>query len=140
MTRKIKFKVEDKETNYHLGYEILEDDEWWFYPRGSTKIRGVYRLAARRRQYTGLKDKNEKEIYEWDIIESKFENIYRKIKYIGYVIYTKWLFTTNPISWYGYNKRTKRSIPEIITMNPLAGDTRNCKIIGTIYENPEKVK
>lgn len=67
-------------------------------------------------QYTGLKDKNCKEIYEGDIV--KYQSIYDEqgVFRIGEVIFDLGMFTVKGvIKWLG----------------------TDCEIIGDIYENPE---
>lgn len=79
---------------------------------------------------TALKDKNNKLIYEGDVvlvkikIQDRFYNEFYSVTYKGKIIFEKCEFvidvvdtTKHPISLY-YN-------------------AKNCKIIGNIYENPE---
>jgi hypothetical protein len=62
-------------------------------------------------QYTGLKDWNDKEIYEGDIVE------YRNRNYDIYIIYGKF-----------------------IGCNEISPENEEYKIIGNIYENPELMR
>lgn len=75
-------------------------------------------------QYTGLKDKNGKEIYESDIIkffeETVEEGIYFSIKVIEYLL-----------EEVGSNM--------IFTGFCLDAYSHECEIIGNIYENPELI-
>lgn len=70
-------------------------------------------------QYTGLHDKNGKEIYEGDILKSIQWNDIYLVKYIGTAFYL-WRKGNN-----GFNK--------ITTWN----NAEKSEIIGNIYDNPE---
>lgn len=70
-------------------------------------------------QYTGLKDKNGKEIYEGDIIEKHFE------KYEVLFHNCEWVFTKLK----DYYKE------QFYKLNFF--DDENFEIVGNIYENPE---
>jgi uncharacterized phage protein (TIGR01671 family) len=67
-------------------------------------------------QYTGLKDKNGKEIYEQDILKN--------IDLNGIVFVMEWVKNS-----YGLVDRNNKYITGIYS--------NKCKIIGNIYENPE---
>ena len=70
-------------------------------------------------QYTGLKDKNGKEIYEGDLLKQKIIVKWNE-KFASWCLYREgWMFT----HWFGES------------CNP-----EECEIIGNIYENPELLK
>ena len=76
-------------------------------------------------QFTGLKDKNGKEIYEGDILRS----IHNRDVYDDVIVW-------RDFSWYG-----KLLNAEPLEMTPLTDfNESKCEIIGNIYENPELLK
>lgn len=138
--REIKFRAWDKKLNIMLKVDYLEFSQWWvqcerpddapkhngdaFYSeRNSFKNEGTDRHILM--QYTGLKDKNEKEIYEGDIIEGGYLNSltqeFTSKKYI--VEFKKASFTGKLIGHSPFGDTW---------LNFIKG-----KIIGNIYENPE---
>lgn len=74
-------------------------------------------------QYTGLKDKNGKEIYEGDIVKATSDQ-YENENFIGKVIFDEGSFLT----WINNND-----------IRGIWGED-DIEIIGNIYENPELVK
>jgi len=77
-------------------------------------------------QYTGLKDKNGKEIYEGDIVSQNFIG-----KIIGVIAYsTNTQFRIFYKQKVGIIKKRKEEFSQRIL-------TKNCEVIGNIYEHPE---
>ena len=79
-------------------------------------------------QYTGLKDKNGKEIYEGDI----FESTNPKEILVRFVV--QWGYRDNPYSWGFKSLLNEGKSYEFYDVKD------SMKIIGNIYENPELLK
>ena len=126
MSREIKFRGWDK-YDKKMIYDLCQVDSFWHYYSysdntglhfGKTGPNGVGEDFENKyiMQYTGLKDKNGKEIYEGDIV--KFEN-----KHLMKVIFDT---EENPSFMVEDDERLlfmKKGIPY--------------EVIGNIYENPE---
>ena len=76
-------------------------------------------------QYTGLKDKNGKEIYEGDIVKGKNYGFNNPQRYIGEVIYI-------------YNRYEVKGTKQYKGIRDELNTTY--EVIGNIYENPELLK
>ena len=114
--REIKFRVWDKRKEkgistkemlydaqkHHLWYDALDYSE-------------VYAVM----QFTGLKDKNGREIYEGDILKSF--NCLIRVEFFGGCFYGNW-----------YNDATGNMINAQLNIN-----NQDSEIIGNIFENPE---
>lgn len=74
-------------------------------------------------QYTGLKDKNGKEIYEGDVVEY----LDGEFSFIAKVAWSDWM-------WYleGINPKESFMFDDVAD-----NETADVEIIGNIYENPE---
>lgn len=112
--REMKFRAWDKNLNVFLRYEfppvrINSDGTIEFPTTGDIALQ----------QYTGLKDKNGKEIYEGDIITADF---------LGEINYSVIRWDDGGF-WCKYKNGS----------NHLPGE-KNREVIGNIYENPDLLK
>ena len=123
--REIKFRAWNKETKKiidlkkitPLALDIRMTSDWLFIPFIEDMIL---------MQYTWLKDKNWKEIFEWDIIEYWS---YTDIKEKEYIYYNRWR------AWFC---RTKWELYWYSDLNSSISSSHI--IIWNIYENPELLK
>lgn len=107
--REIKFRTRDSESKKILGYIM--------FPMLFADIFTTSKLLSSNlmEQYTGLKDKDGKEIYEGDIVEQIFHGV--------------------------ENESTLIEVKDIRHLSELyIGSTKSNKVIGNIYENPELLK
>ena len=114
--REIKFRTWDKKKK-EMGYNPV-------YTGTATRAIGINQLqnmieskGMTLMQYTGLKDKNEKEIWEGDVIREKDEYGADDVYEVAFECGGFWLKDRdNEIGW---------------------PDVKNIKTIGNIYENPD---
>lgn len=128
--REIKFRAWHKEKKEIIDVEEIDfinevinyiDND---YLNNRQEIIGVYFEDIELMQYTGLKDKNEKEIYEEDIVKLRANHGIGVVKY-----YDEWgAFVVE------YIKLKKIAV---LGMNYCEEDV---EVIGNIYENPELIK
>jgi len=120
MTREIKFRAWDKNRKLMVSDENLSRlNQVWETEKFKTPIgEGVnLGISLELMQYTGLKDKNGKEIYEGDILEDKYDNV-------GAVEFSHARF-----SW-----------PHGVDWGEIEVEWDEIEVIGNIYENPELLK
>jgi uncharacterized phage protein (TIGR01671 family) len=116
--RKIKFRAWDKEKGKIISNPIINDiDSATNYIGLNTLFEKFLNRNFKIMQFTGLKDKNEKEIYEGDVVKD--------VGIIGEIIYVECSFRINPEG----NKKIE------FTESLLNYD--NLEVIGNIHENPE---
>lgn len=116
--REIKFRAWDKEA------KVLSVVRSWDFAHGDVELGKELQPKADKfseeievTQYTGLKDKNGKEIYEGDILET--ESGICEVKWYGKGACFRWMFTGNSESPLNYD---------------------DIEVIGNIYEHGELLK
>lgn len=123
MSRVLKFRIWDKANKEYMrlgatGLDARNGDVIDYYNEGN-RLGGPEEYDVE--QYTGLKDKNGKEIYEGDIVEI---DKYGKFQ----IIWNEW------VCKFDFDKIGKREREE-----PLLSQDweQKAKVIGNIHENPE---
>lgn len=130
---KAKFKIWDKTRNKWLfsncgQFLLTQDGNVMFHMDGDNPLEPIIdQIEYEVLMYTGLKDKNGKEICQGDIVECKCGNtgktILRQVEYIGVSFCTK--------NGSFYNQKTKQREYCYIPLKPYV------KVVGNIFENPE---
>ena len=153
MKREIKFRAKIKAESFELKLAMLDkpesEGEWVCGDLHicDTKIPHIHCVmnkfpidVSTIGQYTGLKDKNGKEIYEGDIVYSEFADGSNCMFLVGW---------NNKLSCFGvmdeYNYRSKQlgyDFPEFDNhlFIEVLKNSKIFKIIGNIYDNPELLK
>ena len=129
MSREIKFRAWHKEKKKMVSGSLI----FWFKAVAeSGKGESVFN-ACEWMQYTGLKDKNGKEIYEGDILSpNKREVLWKSNSRIGTVF--------NCAGWYTRSHKTDFTIPETLGCFTFGiTQAEASEVIGNIYENPELI-
>ena len=130
--REIKFRAWDKDNEKMVYIPGVKRTEDWLSPEINELIKHCqeeenYILM----QYTGLKDKNGKEIYEGDILDFQNANM-KKPTLLGYVKYhVERACYTVGVYFDAYG------LPLCDECDNGICDAKNLKVIGNIYENPE---
>lgn len=123
--REIKFRAWDKEHKEWVKYSITDNIPIFCHntSRWRTDKEGERFTLC---QYTGLKDKNNREIYEGDIVRA--------------VVFSKWIGVAK------YSDKNQAFVFECIDKNYrgnivfMSQFDQGFKILGNIYENPEMLE
>ncbi|WP_335969228.1 YopX family protein [Fusobacterium polymorphum] len=118
--REIKFRAWDKLNKEMFDVEIINFQERRVY-KDTVSYRKFEDIELM--QYTGLKDKNNKEIYEGDVLFESFGERYYK------VVFENGSFRAE---FEGDFEEYSFDLIDVVA--------QGCKIVGNIYENPELLK
>lgn len=128
--REIRFRAWDGTTMFDVA-QITFNDSLWSCDKG----RGVsikYQPHIELMQYTGLKDKNGKEIYDRDIISYTFDSLLLKGEIHWNSYCGEWQY-----KYMGANNHTVTDNLWLLLSNTRF--PKNVTVIGNIYENPELI-
>jgi len=130
--REIKFRAweeKGKDMIYsHRGNFVMEfDGKCSFIEWGHDYFKPMPNLILM--QFTGLKDKNGKEIYEGDIIQCLYSCLPTEKKHTKEIMVVEWDKENCRFNWFLSYSEGK-----------LSGAIKNIEVIGNIYENPELLK
>lgn len=127
--REIKFRAWDRVGNLGMCsvecIDFLYSKAWFVGNSGGAKVGRIIESECFLMQYTGLKDKNGKEIYEGDIVKK-----YNEVSELGGYSMLKVQWNIARACFELYN-----GTPEDYTY--LYKTEEKLEIIGNIYENPE---
>lgn len=133
--RQIKFRAQDVASNKWLYGDLRHHkNDVCIFEQGGTKGEQVKRETIG--QFTGLTDKNGKEIYEGDILRSPSGNIVAvEFGYKEHIVKHGWPKITDSFACYGWIARNvKKGITDFFDNEFTAGE-----VIGNIYDNPELI-
>lgn len=140
--RPIKFRVRN-EKNEIIAYEELAKNKngnmAWRYYLVTNKGLGEWQwgcsgIVGEREQCSGLNDKNNREIYENDMIKvPSFSTHPKSLSKIEIVEFRQWERSQNE-SQYGFNP--------ILQLNPRYSsfDSKSCEVIGDVFNNSDLLK
>lgn len=126
-----------------IGLLIIDEDKYYIFLSINEHIKRddyeVYMVEINKDtigQYTGLKDKNGKEIYEGDIVEMHYFFGDYDVESLGFFENETKITGLVKINEYGTYVETK-SGEDYYIIQYLESPTDQLEIIGNIYDNPE---
>lgn len=124
MKREIKFRAYSKVTERMMDWEFISK---------VGNLNKIIRLAhVVVLQYTGLKDKNGKEIYADDLLKDQYGVVFRVYSIPGGFAYKESVWQKDTKKWSGIDLMVATSFAQ-----GLSYIQQSCEVIGNIYENPE---
>jgi len=140
--KEIKFRAWDKKSRKWIYFDSRDDKDYYLewdgedwkvlYYTAQMDIKYIYDFKLV--QFTGLKDKNGKEIYEGDILYfkndhiKKFSKVFWDKRMARYCLHIKIMFYS-----------PKKEPVRVVVSNMIKG-LKNSGVMGNIYENPELIK
>lgn len=132
--REIKFRAWYKAGNRNKGKMIYEGNlNFVTYDQRTEMFRMAYINGYELMQYTGLKDKNGKEIYEGDIVNLAMWNGEAYNWDTGVI---KWHGPSSAFKWFYLLEDASDGSNYWLSQ----ADRKGREVIGNIYENPELLK
>lgn len=124
----------DFEGSYSLGFTVGGYEGFWAHEQYDSPTEEASKFPIM--QYTGLKDKKGREIYEGDVIPIKFSNRSSGIKY-GEDYTINGVVKFDDSFQLRYILEFKKNNYDIISCEFGYGAMTELEIIGNIHENPE---
>lgn len=138
MKRELKFRGwDDAEKKLYYPKDLFELDGFWYEDTREGILQGcliVDSYGSRRyfnlSQYTGLKDKNGREIYDGDIVQYNYRSSY---DFINFEV--KWSYES-----LGWILQSKSGDVLVNQLTPAGYRFEFIEVVGNIFENPELIK